>query len=382
MKKLLLIILFLIPSIFLVSPSFAQEGNNGPNTVVLPQNEVVNNDYFASGGTVILSGTVNGDAYLAGSNIVVEGTVNGDLLAVGGTVEIRGTVASDARVIGGQVNVSGNSSIGRNFSVVGGQVNLSDGAVLGGNVTVASGNFSVFAPVTGNINASSGQITLGNTIGGEVNANVGRLVLTPSVNIAGNLNYTSTTPAEIQPGATVRGQITQNQPSGAPEPQKVLGIFVVSKLLIQLFSFLGALIVGLLLLRFLPGITLKIAEAVYERPWLSLGLGLLTLIVFPIIFIILLVTVIGIPLALILLVIFLVALYLTKIFVSITIGKIIFGWFNQKVSVYWALIAGLIIYYLVTLIPVVGGIIALLVATAGLGAVLLSREYLFRRSKD
>ena len=108
----------------------------------------------------------------------------------------------------------------------------------------------------------------------------------------------------------------------------------------------------------------------------------MTVILTPILVLIAAFTVVGIPIALILLFLFLLTLYLAKIFVSVAIGKKIIGMINQKAGDYAVFILGLLVYTLVTLIPVIGTIIAILVVLGGVGAIVTTKKDLYKQLRS
>ncbi len=103
LRSLTLIFLFLCNSLFAVETEEQDQGE----IIVLPSNVVVNNDYFANGRTVEISGTVNGNVYVLGGQIFIDGIVNGDVLVAGGSIEISGKVTKNVRLIGGQALITG-----------------------------------------------------------------------------------------------------------------------------------------------------------------------------------------------------------------------------------------------------------------------------------
>jgi hypothetical protein len=361
-----------ILSFFMLHSAFANRESDKRREIVLPKNEILDKDYFAAGDSVILSGTVNGDVYLAGGGVVVEGLVNGDLFVAGGTVTIRGRVTHDARIGGGQIIVSG--EIDGSLSVGGGSVSLTDSAKIGGSLLAGAGSLFVFAPVGKSATIGAGQVTLGNTIGGDIVAGISQITLTPNAKVVGNLVYWSKSNAQIQPGAQVLGKITHNLPHAEFKPAKI-GILLP----FAIANIISSLIIGLLMLKFLPVYTQRTANAIIEQPWASLGVGFLTLVLFPAIFIILLVMVVGIPLAVILLFTFLIIAYMTKIFVSLVIGQKIFKFIGKQTKSGWELLAGLIVYGVITLIPIIGWIAVVLVFLFGLGAVILEKKDFYRQ---
>ncbi len=350
---------------------------NGDN-VVLTKDQVINTDYFAAGKNVTVSGTVNGDAYVAGGNIIVEGDIKGDLIAAGGNITVRGNVTNNIRAAGGQIIISG--KVGRNASLGGGDIVVTDSGKVNGNMVVGGGNVQILGPLEGNLTGGVGQLTIGNTVLGSVNTGVGQLVLAPSAKVGGDINYWSKEKAQVNPGASVSGALVQNIPQNNPaeqervreNAQKAAAGFAT---FFSIISFVSALIVGLLLLRFIPIFSLQVADLIMAKPWLTLGVGILTLIVAPILFIVLLITVVGIPLAFLFLAGFLILTYFAKIFAAIFLGNWIsrFDTF-KKTSIYLLFIGGLVIYYLVGLIPLLGGLVDFVLSTMAIGAIVIQKK--------
>lgn len=368
--KFLVASTFLVFAFVLVFPTNVLGDNNTQSVVTLPKDQTVNKDYFAQGGIVNVLGVINGDAYIFGRSVVVDGTINGDLIVAGGTVDIRGKVSNDIRVAGGQVIISGET--GGNITAAGGTVNLIDSAKVGGSLVAGAGNLNVMAPIGKGANIAANQIILGNSIGGDVDAKATQLTLLPKADISGNLIYQSNNSAQIESGARVAGKTTQNfTPRNEPQPggaAKAIGGFI---LISQIINFISSLIIGLLLIYFLPRFILGVSGEIIQRPVVSLIIGLIALIVIPVIIFLLFITIIGLPLGLILLALYLIALYLAKIFVSLTIGRWVLGMFNSKLKNGWALFLGLIIYEVFSLIPIVNIFTGLLVIFAGLGGLYL-----------
>ncbi|MGE5444987.1 MAG: hypothetical protein ACM3SR_10370 [Ignavibacteriales bacterium] len=366
----------LILPFFISNSALADREGEKRKEIVLPKNEILNKDYFAAGNSVTLSGTVNGDVYLAGGSVIVEGIVNGDLLVAGGVVTIRGKITHDARIGGGQVIISG--EIDGNLTAGGGSVNITDSAKIGGSLVAGAGSLLVFAPVGKGATIGAGRVTLGNKIGGDITAGVGQITLTPNANIIGNLVYWSKSNAQIEPGAQVLGKITHNLPAEFKPTKKI----IILPLLILIGNLVSSLVIGLLMLKFLPVYTQRTANVITENPWASLGIGFLTTVLFPVIFIILLVTLVGIPIALILLFTFLIIAYITKVFVSLLIGQKIFKFIGRQTKSGWALVVGLIVYGIITIIPVIGWIVSMLVFLFGLGGVILVKKDFYHQLRS
>lgn len=356
----------------LLSPVSVLAVSKSSETVVLQKDQIFNKDYFAAGETVTIYGTVNGDAYIAGGNVIIEGTINGDLLAAGGNVNIRGTVRDDVRVIGGQVNVTG--EVGRNITTLGGTVNIADSATVSGSLAAGAGSISIFTPIGKEANIGAGEIVLDSVVNGDMQAGVGRLILTPNAQILGDLTYWSEEKAQIDSNSNIVGVTTHNlPPQNEDRKEKVgaVGILAGTYSVFNLFSFLAALIVGLFITKLMPNFTQKTIGTIVDRPFLSVGIGFLSVVLSPFIFLLLLITVIGIPLDLILLAAFVIFIYISKIFIGIVLGQKILTFFNKKSAFGWALILGLFTYYVLSMIPVLGFIFWMITGLMGLGAILI-----------
>ncbi|MDD3927249.1 MAG: hypothetical protein PHT33_11395, partial [bacterium] len=323
-------------------------------------------DVYISGGTVLIDGTVNGDLVVAGGTVNVNGPVTQDVIAAGGTVTVNGRAGDDIRVAGGTVNI--NSPVRDDLVVAGGTVTVS-GAGIGGDVLVWGGNTNLSAPVTGNVMGSVGNLAIYSRIGGSVNVNTSMLTLGPGAVVAGDLIYTSSKEATINPNARVTGQIRRNQP---PQPRQdgrrdggIGGL-----LLFLLWSALATIVTGLVLVYLFPRFSSGVVEITWRRFWRSLGIGFLVLVVTPIAAIILLMTVIGIPLGLILLAGWMITLYLAKVFAAIFLGWLVLYLLRNRraTSLIWALLLGAFLYELIQLIPIVGWIFLFGLFLASLGA--------------
>lgn len=355
---------------------FAQQNSH---TVILPKNRTVNHNYFATGNNVDIEGTVNGDIYAAGGNVLVDGTVNGDVIAGGGQVTIRGIV-QNVRVAGGQVIIEG--KIHGNITALGGNISTTDGSSISGSLVGAGGQFSLLGPIGKTISLSAGQVTLGNTVGSDVWVGTQNLTLTPQAKIAGGLSYTSPQNATIANGATISGKVNHSYPSAANERQgehvgpRIFAALAGLRIGLTIVSFLINLIVGLLLISFVPLYTNRVVEHITRHPWQALLIGIITWILLPIVFGILLITLIGIPFAVFVVIVVVILSYIGKIIVSLLIGKWVVGQFDRRGSLVLSLLVGLIVVEIIGFIPVFGWLFDIVIAAIGLGAtVYMERIY-------
>jgi cytoskeletal protein CcmA (bactofilin family) len=342
----------------------------------LSASQVVSGDYFAAGEIVEISGTVNGDVYAFGGQVIIDGRVNGDVIVAGGKVNLSGTVSQDVRMAGGNVSIAG--TVGRNLTVAGGNIELAPSAAVRGGLVAAGGSVDVAAPVSGSIKIAAGNLVLSSRIEGNIDAAVGTLRVTSKAEINGNVDYWSGKEASIAEGARIGGKIMRRVPPEGRELFPGLASAALAAWAMLVFiSFVSTLVLGLLSARFLPGFHDSAVANLRERPWPSLGIGFVTVVVAPVVCALLFATIVAIPLALILLAAFFILLYWSRIFAISRIGDTILRRFRPAPGRTSAFVLGLFVYYLLAIIPVLGWIVILLAVLFGLGAELLARKQFY-----
>lgn len=350
--------------------TFAQSPR--PTPVVLPKSETINHDYFSAGNMVVINGTVNGDVYAAGGSVLIDGTVNGDVLAAGGQVTIRGTVTHNVRVAGGMIILDGR--VGGNVSAAGGNITSTGASAINGSFAGVGGQFDFLGPIGKEVNIAAGQVTVGNSIGSNLFFTGGQLTLTSPAKIHGNLSYVSNANAQIEQGALVTGKTTHTYPpqqktetAGAAGKAALVGVNIVFSFVEFLFAFL----IGIFLWAFVPVYSNRATELLVNRPWISLGIGLLVWILVPFSILLLLISLIGIPLIPVEIFGVIIFSYLGKIFVSWAIGLWFSKLIRQEFHPIMALLIGLVFFAIISLIPLLGWIFGILAIATGFGALLI-----------
>ena len=379
---------FLLPLLLLiiVPTSFAAENLKSQKIITVAKDQVVDGNFYGAGEIVEILGTVDGDVYVAGGQVIIDGIINGDLLVAGGTVNIAGVVNGDVRAAGGQLNV--NAIIERNLTIAGGNIDISNASHIGKALQLIGGNLTTSAPVTEETLVMGGNLTYRGQTGKNLEAKVGTLRIAPGSEIAGNFDYWASEEALIDEGAIVSGTTTKHEVSQelknlqGPNPEAVKNFFKGVELFATLTGIITTLIFGLILIRLFPNCAESAINAVQTRALASLGFGILTMIIFPILFVLLLITGIGIPLAFISLTLFIIFTYYARIYVILAIGQ----WLNLKVSKsgnpFVSLTLGIIVYYAIGYLPVIGDITKMLIIPIGLGAGLISAKALYQKARD
>ena len=387
MKKrfyLLLLLPFLVFSLGIFSAiQSVQAKENTDSVVYLSRTEVVNSDYFVVGNTVIVSGTIQGDAYIAGGNVTFDGVVDGDLLVAGGNVTILGKVTGDVRAAGGNVVFS--SQVDKNATLVGGSISLSDSGKILGSLVSAGGNLSINSPVGKGATIAGGQISLGNSIGSNVNVYSENLLVSSRTKIIGDLNYWSGKEQLFNPEASISGKTNYHYVQ-APQYEntrvkeqvdsgKIFGFASAGMIAFQLFSFVMSLLIGFIYITALPVESKKTVKTLETRVWASLGIGFLISALFPMVFILLLITIIGIPVAIAFLMGMILLWFISEIVVALYLGSRLLFYFGKNGnSSNWSLFVGLALIHLLSLIPVINIFAGVFVYLIGTGASIMQMK--------
>lgn len=343
------------------------------NITILPSDAVYNGDYFASGSSVEISGTVNGDVYIFAEQVIVDGVVNGDLLCCGGSIDISGEITHNCRILGGQVLISG--EIGKNATIVAGSLQLLSSASLIGNLVATAGNVDLAANIGSDATVLASNLRVSAQINNDLQCYVGQMRITSRAVIGRNLDYRSNNPAWIEPGAVVRGLIKYH-PSFVHELVKgtwIQSLLVGSKIVAILMNFIYTFVIGVILVKIFPK---NLESALYElkkHPLKSLSYGLMLLILLPLASLLMLMTILGIPFALTLIALNIIGFYTAKVYCIFWASNWTFGKMGMKVNRLPSFFLGLVVYFCLTPIPIFGTILAFVFMLLGLGAGVLSQ---------
>jgi hypothetical protein len=336
------------------------------NQIHINSGKTVDDDLYAASRDVLIEGTVNGDVYAAGSTVTVRGTVNGDILSAGSDVLIGGTVKGSVRAAGSTVRLTG-AQVGGSVSGFGSSVTIERDSSVGGGLNFAASSAAIRGPVTRGIVGGGGSLVIANTVGKNVDVSANNVTLESSANIAGHLYNYGQGNIQRDSGSQVAGEVKQISTQQQPKPEKrgasVFGI---------LWSIISTFLVGAVLLWLLPRAVTGVANTIQRHPGGSLGFGALAFLLIIPICVVLLITIIGIPLAILAALAFGVALYLAKIFVSLSVGRLIAARTDWTPNPYADFFIGLILLTVLELIPYIGWLVRLIIVLLGVGGLILS----------
>jgi hypothetical protein len=314
-----LVISFLILIILLSSAAQALKTFSGS---VVTIDTPVNDDVFAAANAVNINAPVN-SAVVAGGNLNVNAPVAGDLVALGGQVLMGSDVGGKVVAAGGNLKLNGNVST--NAVMAGGQVNILPGSTIGRDALIAGGEVVNAGRINGNL-----------TVEANTFQNTGS---------AGRVSFK---------------KVDSNQTRRAENRLDIFGILMA----------LGYLIIGLALLRYLPGLFFAIDCEVRKSPALKAVVGFVLIIASSIAILILAITVVGIPIALIASMLLIVTLALTGTFVAFSLGRWIGSLLKLNMGDMALFVIGFVVLNVLFLLPYIGGLVGLISLSLGFGAII------------
>lgn len=208
--------------------------------------------------------------------------------------------------------------------------------------------------------AFNGDVNINGTVEGDVVAFNGAVTIGPGAVVRGDVISRST--PQVDPDATVGGTV-----QGIGTRVDFADIGLAGRIAWWFGYSISTLILGLVLLLLAPGLDASLSGAWRDRLGASVGWGVAAFFLLPIVAVLLLAIIIAIPLGLFLLLGL--ALLYTAGYVAGThvVGRRIL---TQSTSRFVAFLLGWAIVRALALIPVVGGLLWLVVAVLGLGALL------------
>ncbi len=344
--------------------------------IAIPAGTTIDDEVYAFGQSIVVSGSVSSDLTAAGDEIRLaeQGSIGGSANIAGSTVNVEGTVASNLRAAGNQVTVS--SAVGRNAALAGNQVMLAGAGRVTRDLFVAGSSIDIEGSVGRNVRIMGEAVTVNGPVAGNVNIDANRVTIGPDAVIRGNLTYTSAQRATIDPGAQILGRTIQRAPTERRDA------FTPFRWFLWAVGFVSLFLVGLLILAVAPATMTDAANMVFSNTWLALLLGFILLIVVPTLVLVLMFTLIGIPLSLIILAMYLILLYISRIVIALAIGRwLLTRGGRPEPSRYLAFFSGLLIYWIVTAIPIVGPFLSFVGLILSLGALMFSRYNFIRQMR-
>jgi cytoskeletal protein CcmA (bactofilin family) len=331
--------------------------------------ETLRDEMWISAPTVTISGEALDDLFAAGNILDLRGNFKSDVWGCGTQVIAAGRFSDHVRLVAKMVQVSG--TLGNSLTTIGTTVKIDPTAVIAKNMLCFGETIISEGTVGGNVRIVAQQATLGGKIAGDVSIAAQEIVILPGTVIGGNLNYTSPKELVLSPSVMLGGKLDRT--FEVPPPKQYLNPNLAGHFVFAL----AALLTGLAFSSVFSGYSTNSVQLLRTSHSTCLLIGFAALFLIPLSAFLLLFTLIGAPLSILLFLFYLILLYLSKIAVGFWLGALILRRKEiTKQNRTGALALGLLVIYTLTAVTALSFIINVLVAVAGLGALLLA---LFRK---
>ncbi len=336
------------------------------NTVLIQEGRVVEDDLYASGGTIFIEGEINGDLVALGQRVIITGVVHGDVTTISGTTSIFGEVDGSVRTL--SLTYSQNGPVGDDVLMLGGRAHLDDS--VGGDAIFYSWSADARADVGGSVLGEVlGTLLIDGQVG-SVDAGAFRMRVGPGASSSGAVAHNPGLVATYIPGVDSvisvdpEAQVATVIDLPIPSPPLVVrsGRWAIGTLLFLSTVLTGALFVGLY-----PAWTRRSVSRVL-RPG-SIALGLVALLFAPVLAFLMALTVVLLPVAVISLAFWAVMIIGGGTPVLIRTGTMILKRPDAMVA---GLALGALLWRVLQFVPLLGPVLWLLVVAAGTGSFLTS----------
>lgn len=353
-----------IPVALIYAADYFPKSSENMGNVSVGGKDAFRNLYVA-GGTVTINKEIEGDLFAAGGSVNVAGHVEKDLFAAGGNVTIASTVGEDARIASESITI--NAPINGDALLAGATVVLSKNATVGGDLWAAGGVMNVNGAVAGGARLTGGEIYINSAINGPLEVRSKEmLTFGPEARVLGPIAHYGKIRATVQEGAQI-GPVEfaeWEKKSATPAIAGLFGVLVIWKLL-------ALLVAGLILVRLFHPKLSEIITSVYEKFWVNLGIGTLSLVAAPLAAILLCATIVGIYAGILLGVMFIFLILLAGVVSILLLGSIVERLIKKDWTpplswrtIIWGTLASLVL----TLIPIIGWVLMFVLYISGLGA--------------
>jgi len=316
MKRFLIIVVL---ALLTIPPGVAALVTYSGNQVSI--NDPVNDDIFATGNMIEVNAPVQ-SIIAAGGTITINAPVKGDVVVAGGTVTINADVGGKVVAVGGSIDLAGNVST--NVVLQGGTVNIRKSVTIGKDATISAGSVRNAGTVMGTLSVQSQSVE-----------NTGR---------AGTF--------EVK---------TERSQGKSP---------VLLFSLVAILLTLGWFIIGLLIIRIMPVRFLQVESEVRTGTVVKCVVGLAAIIIAIIAFVLLAITIVLLPLAMVLGGMAFIGLLLANLFVSSSLGRIIFGYLKWSGKEWQLYTLGFLVLCILYIIPIINILTFVISFSLGFGAIL------------
>ncbi len=324
-------------------------------------NEEYGENLYLTNNEVMLNSNLYGDLYSFSETLEVNELVQDDLQAITGVFFLKGTVGSDLRLISSSATIDG--TVFGETLILGDYIEFTSNSALGGRAKIKANTVILDGVLKDDLEVKAEKVVINGVIEGNAVIYSSSLELGPDAQILGDLSSTRSVESM---SSKVGGIITKM--NGREDPNNFTSITFM-----KIGMFITLFLIGAVLVLVARKFTAKAIGKMSQRFFLSLLLGFVALLVTPFIAIALLFTIVGIPISFLLALAYIAAIILSFGMISLFAGHLLVKIANKKNKDVWiALLIGSLFIALISLVPVIFWIVAILLMFVSIGAGLIA----------
>lgn len=240
-------------------------------------------DTFTTGSVINENQTTSGDAFVTARTVLTGGETQGDFHATGFDVAVGTNTAEDMYALGGRVTIRGTTA--QDLTAAGFSVHTEASASTGGNARLMGKTLTIEGPVAGALSAMGQDIILNAPVEGDVRILAQSISFGPNAVITGTFTYGAqnemTVPERVAPAERVVFEKTTASTAWREwddiRPEMPILPTFASILFGFVISLMFFVIIGAVMLGFMPRRLEKMRQGIAKAPGQSLLLGVIGL---------------------------------------------------------------------------------------------------------
>ena len=310
-------------------------------------------------------------------DIIIDKDINSSSLIIGSSIEVDNKIAGSGIILGNNINLNSNIdylfTLGTNITysgsttdalLIGSKIVLNESSNISRDITILAKDAEISGSINRNITIYATNVTIKDAqIAGNVKIEAQNIKLEANAAIIGELLYNDDAKITISDVASIGNTKTYTSSKHHPET-------FLDKAKACAIGMVNILVIFALLAFFSPKLFNKIDDKKKDIIK-NIGLGFIFLLLLPIIILLLIITVFGLSLGIILIAIYLLLVYLANMITGYIIGSFIWDKLIKKEKrIYLTGVIGILILYLLKLIPIIGIIVTIISTMIGVGTII------------
>lgn len=362
LKKILLVIIMILTLIPFISVKASTFDDYFNVTNEDSDTGEYNHSRFVVGRDIKSKSTVSGVSLVAGYDLDIESNSEYGLFA-GNTINIKGNIENDLFTAGNKIVIDEDTAIGRDVFIAASRVIID--ANIKGNIFIAASDVQINGDIAGNLYVSSSKVKFDDvTVSGDVTLSVNNIEFVDEVTINGELKYNDNANFNGKKNASI-SELSEYKISNVNK------ITLADRIISKMMTILSTIVLAFMINLIFPKIYKKLSKDIDSSKVLkNISLGLCTMIIVPIISIIVLLTAVGIKLGLLMIGLYAICITLASLTATVVIGNnILMRILKSKDNSYLSILLGIVTVSIVSLMPLFGVIINILLMLYGLGII-------------